>query len=340
MTSRNGSAAANVSRLNDLVVNPKFERLLRDNHCIDLQALFALRATRNLNKLGLDPWRERVQVVLGNGERSRVCYLKRYHAPVTGTRQQIARSGSGANSLAGVEWHWLNTLRSSGIACPEPIAFGEQLNGSTELRSAVLMTEVPGRSLETWLKARQVDRGTSAPPSLPRRGEEGVSKLEADPPVSPLAKGGGYCTADDFRSINDVRSIRSVASAIAQLVGRFHAAGFVHRDLYLSHILYDPDAAAGEELHLIDLQRVFKPSYFRLRWIIKDLAALNFSSQSPLITRTDRLRWLKKYLVVAKLEVDLRSLIYRIAGKTMAIARHDASRTRRLALKASAHAGT
>lgn len=80
---------------------------------------------------------------------------------------------------------------------------------------------------------------------------------------------------------------------------------------------------------LIDLARVFKPRWLRQRWIVKDLAALHYSCPAGLVTRTDRLRWLKLYRRVRRLGPAERRLIRRIETKVARIARHDRSRASR-----------
>ena len=135
------------------------------------------------------------------------------------------------------------------------------------------------------------------------------------------------------------------------MIGRFHALGYVHRDLYLSHVFFDATAPPPHRLRLIDLQRVLRPVWRKRRWIVKDLAALNYSTPTTMASRTDRLRWLRSYLRVAGQVVlrtpgndrsmhrshegdsrgirwtgERRALVYRILGKTFQIARHDQSR--------------
>lgn len=87
---------------------------------------------------------------------------------------------------------------------------------------------------------------------------------------------------------------RRLMRRVGELARRFHAAGFVHKDFYLGHILVVP--GAGEpELFLIDLQRVMKPCCFRERWIAKDLGALAYSSLRAGATRTDLMRLYLEY---------------------------------------------
>ncbi len=117
---------------------------------------------------------------------------------------------------------------------------------------------------------------------------------------------------------------------IAMLVATMHESGFVHRDLYLSHIFFDPTTKNEPRLHLIDLQRVFRPSVFRLRWIVKDLAALHYSTPESIISRADRLRWLRWYIERSKLGVGAKALAYRIIGKAQRMTAHDKHRLARV----------
>jgi lipopolysaccharide core heptose(I) kinase len=66
----------------------------------------------------------------------------------------------------------------------------------------------------------------------------------------------------------------------AELARRLHAAGWVHKDLYVSHILVAPGETPGSdpELFLIDLQRLMKTGPWRERWRAKDLGALAYSA--------------------------------------------------------------
>jgi len=116
---------------------------------------------------------------------------------------------------------------------------------------------------------------------------------------------------------------RDVLLSVARLVSRFHQKGYIHRDLYLSHVFYDAAARSDDALRLIDLQRVLRPRWRKLRWIVKDLAALNFSAPQHCISRVDRVRWLREYLGTRKLNAAGKRLAYRVIGKSMSIARRE-----------------
>ena len=78
---------------------------------------------------------------------------------------------------------------------------------------------------------------------------------------------------------------------VAQIARTLHSNGINHRDFYLCHFLL------GEEgrLYLIDLHRAQIRAKTPLRWIIKDLAGLYFSSKDCGLTQRDLLRFMKEY---------------------------------------------
>lgn len=304
-------------RRNDLVIAAGYEQLLCANGLDSLDALFNVTNAELLSKPGLATWRERLRLILtdrtrthptpssgrplphGRGSvwRDRIghsdleaggeqctLYLKRFSNPPLSARRAVRRSGSGASSMAGVEWAWMTRLAADGIPCVKPVAFGEEIRGSKEMRSAVVTAAAPGASLESWFA----------------RWDEG-----------------------------DRAIVRNLIKPLAALVARFHERGYIHRDLYLSHLFYDPGSPPEESLCLIDLQRVVRPRLRHRRWIIKDLASLNFSSPRHLVSNTDRLRWLTHYLRVSKLDAPAKRLIYRVIGKTQGIAGHEGRRRAR-----------
>ena len=90
---------------------------------------------------------------------------------------------------------------------------------------------------------------------------------------------------------------RRLVLAVADLARRLHGAGVNHRDFYICHIWADTTALSrGEvELAIIDLHRAqIRPRVPR-RWILRDLAALMFSTAHLGLSRNDHLRFLKRY---------------------------------------------
>jgi Lipopolysaccharide kinase (Kdo/WaaP) family len=123
------------------------------------------------------------------------------------------------------------------------------------------------------------------------------------------------------------RCDRSMVLAMADFVRRFHGSGFVHRDLYLCHVFYEAGRDDGSHVfRLIDLQRVFRPVLFGERWRVKDLAALCYSAPDSVVTRSDRVRFLKRYLGVRTLGRRGKRLARRVVSRAGLMLRHDRKR--------------
>ena len=90
---------------------------------------------------------------------------------------------------------------------------------------------------------------------------------------------------------------RRLVYAVADLAHSLHGAGVNHRDFYICHILADDDALArGEvELAIIDLHRAQIRQRVPRRWVLRDLAALMFSTAHLGLPRSDYLRFLARY---------------------------------------------
>jgi len=111
---------------------------------------------------------------------------------------------------------------------------------------------------------------------------------------------------------------REVVTDVADIARRMHQSGLHHQDFYLGHLMR-PDDDRGR-IHVIDLGRVqtHRPWTAR-RWIVKDLAQLNYSAKTA--TPTERLRFLRTYLG-RRLSATDRTLVASILRKTQRIARH------------------
>ncbi|HET6423415.1 MAG TPA: lipopolysaccharide kinase InaA family protein [Planctomycetaceae bacterium] len=105
---------------------------------------------------------------------------------------------------------------------------------------------------------------------------------------------------------------------IAEVARKMHRARLHHQDFYLGHLLRPHDP--GQPIHVIDLGRVQKHGpWFARRWIVKDLAQLNYSAKTA--RATDRLRFWQAYQGRPLSDGD-KPLIRRILSKTKRIARH------------------
>jgi heptose I phosphotransferase len=111
---------------------------------------------------------------------------------------------------------------------------------------------------------------------------------------------------------------RRILAKLADLTHKMHVSGINHRDYYLCHIFIDKE----EELYVIDLHRVDIRKKVGRRWLVKDLAALLFSSLELPITWGERLAFYKRYRRINQLSPADKDLIRRVIRKCARIARH------------------
>ena len=108
----------------------------------------------------------------------------------------------------------------------------------------------------------------------------------------------------------------SIIRRVALIAKTMHVAGLHHQDFYLGHLMQsetDP-----ERIFVIDLGRVQKHRRLSQRWIVKDLAQLNYSADA---TDLERLRFLRDYLGRPLTKHD-KNLINQIQAKSARIGRH------------------
>lgn len=258
------------------------ERLLSGCGLDDLDAVFRWHQGERLDKPGLEPWRQRWRIALGHqASAAEVLYLKRFLNPPL--KRQCARwlEGNWRLSTAGIEWRNAQDLAAAGIPAAEAVAFGQEMMGPWERRSFVVLRAVEGTSLEKWVP-RYLSRTSAGADEQQRR--ERIDRL-------------------------------------ARFVAEFHRAGFVHRDLYLSHVFLEsrigkPGESQCEGYRLIDLQRVFRPRWRLCRWVVKDLAALHYSTPADCVTTTERLRFLARYVRCCTRFGSARRLAAKVHAKT------------------------
>ena len=155
------------------------------------------------------------------------------------------------------------------------------------------------------------------------------------PTVTPIAAGrgrgsflitealGGSTRLDHYlgqAKLSHAARIKLICS-LAGLIRKMHAAGFNHRDLYLCHILRD----GQENLYIVDLHRVQRRASIPERWLVKDIAALNYSAPAGIISRTDRLRFFKVYLGIERLSGRNKRFALKVLKKTEKMVEHNKS---------------
>jgi heptose I phosphotransferase len=215
---------------------------------------------QRLSKPGLGG-RERWRWDVGDGGDPGVLFVKRYQrTPMRAQWDRIFRQNA-RHSTAWWEYDQSRRLADAHVPAPRPVAFAERMRARFEACSAVVVERVPGDAFErAWAAAERDGARTT----------RGAARHD-------------------------------VTRRLARFVAAFHGTGFFHRDLYLCHVFVelDPDAARPPRFSLIDLARTHKPRLRRMRWLIKDLAQLDFSARRLGAARTDRFRFLLTYLALA-----------------------------------------
>lgn len=90
---------------------------------------------------------------------------------------------------------------------------------------------------------------------------------------------------------------RALISRIAHIAKALHENGINHRDFYICHFNIQTESAArGElQLYLMDLHRAQIRRRTPIRWIVKDIAGLYFSTMDIGLTQHDFLRFIRIY---------------------------------------------
>jgi heptose I phosphotransferase len=272
-----------------LIVNRPFAALLHTHGLTTCQAFLEFAGGEVVRSIGT---RETRRVSLDGSDGIEVVYLKRHDAPRWRDRIKpllhLARPIHGARP----EWEAILQFAALGLPTMTPIAFGEQ--GS---RSFLVTQALPASCNLLEYVERRVGCAHHAL-------EQSVGKNNS----SPL---GGHSPPYELRDL---------IARVAAITRRMHDAGLHHQDLYLNHLLLC-DGTREADVRVIDLGRVRQRKKLANRWIIKDLAQLNFSARG--LPCRERLRFLRLYLDRPFTPAD-RQLIRHIAFKSRRIARHTA----------------
>ena len=79
---------------------------------------------------------------------------------------------------------------------------------------------------------------------------------------------------------------------LAEIIRRMHQAGINHRDCYLCHFHYSPEA---KKLFVIDLHRAQCRKQVPWHYLVKDVAGIYFSSMDLPLSKRDILRFMSIY---------------------------------------------
>ncbi len=176
------------------------------------------------------------------------------------------------------EWLALNKLNALGIPSLEPVAYGEQKKNFAKKISFIVTRELTGVvQLDHYFQQHSVDL------------KEKIILL---------------------------RKVAEIARAL-------HGAGINHRDFYLCHFMLELESVTqwrrdGSEpkMYIVDLHRAQLRHQVPVRWLIKDLSGLYFSSFDLGFTRYDYLRFMRAYW-----QLPLRTLFATAKPLLSAIAR-------------------
>ena len=112
---------------------------------------------------------------------------------------------------------------------------------------------------------------------------------------------------------------------IAKIATSLHRNNYCHKDFYTGHVLVQSEGLtdiSDPVFFLIDLQRVVKMKFLKQRWIVKDLAQLNFTSDYECVNLKDKLRFMRFYFGVNKFSKDHKKIMVKIFKKTDRMRRH------------------
>jgi heptose I phosphotransferase len=225
--------------------------------------------------------RSTARIALSAGEKTEVFFLKR-HQPA-GLVERLKPLLHLSRPIVGARTEWEAILRYHAARIPTmtPVAFGE--NG---LRSLVMTCDLKTDcTLLDWandVSSRRHVRRDTAHVALAER--------------------------------------RAIIAHVARIARRMHNYGLHHQDFYLNHLLCRGNPA-DLDIRVIDLGRARHRRPLSRRWIIKDLAQLDFSARK--LSCSDRLRFLRLYLGRPFRPAD-RWLIRQVVLKSRWIAGHTA----------------
>ncbi len=124
-----------------------------------------------------------------------------------------------------------------------------------------------------------------------------------------------------FQTPGNFHLKREIIEQVADLARKLHQAGMNHQDFYLNHFFLEEERG---KMYLLDLQRVQMHSCVPRHRQIKDLAQLNYSARYyGGFTRSDRMRFLNRYIGGKELSSNEKRFVRQILKKTDRIECHD-----------------
>lgn len=178
--------------------------------------------------------------------------------------------------------------------------------GWPEIMKNLLQGRLPVTSLkQEWQAIERLQQLGVQVPAVIAKGERGANFASRESyvlleDIAPSVSLEDFCR-DWKQKPPDSRLKYQLISQVAEISRRMHEGGMNHRDFYLCHFLLKTDkplvslTASQLPLYLIDLHRAQCRDQVPLRWRIKDLAGLYFSSKDTGLGWRDYLRFIRRY---------------------------------------------
>ncbi|UDQ98237.1 lipopolysaccharide kinase InaA family protein [Lentisphaerota bacterium WC36G] len=243
-----------------LIVNRHFQRCLEFNNIKTADDLFGLEGVI-VKKILAERGTERVMLknYKDNGVTEVEMYLKRYASTPLKERFKGIVSFKKTNFNAYDEWNSIMAFHEHNLPTMKPVAL------ASDGKNCCILT----LGITEYRKASIIF--------------EELQEQEKN--------------AQNEMELEKIRQKKStLISQIADYVGRMHAAGMAHQDLYLVHFFVKEHE--NMQPYLIDLQRCLVRKKVAWRWRVKDLGQLLFAS-NKFLSNSDKVFFWEIYTALA-----------------------------------------
>ena len=217
-------------------------------------------------------------------------YVKRYFYPTWRSRLRGFFRGTFLGvHRAKAEARTLNTMRNLGIPAVRPIAWGWRRIGHF-IAACFIITE--------------------AVPDAPNLTTYAQSVAAGEITLTPARR-------------------RAMVGRLAQVIADMHTAGFAHGRLFWRNVLIDWSPTGEPEFTLLDAEPPKRIERLGLggRWWLWELAKMAVSAM-PFSTRTERLRFMQRYLAIIGLSGDAKAQIHEVSRLSQQWRQHELQRIR------------
>lgn len=278
----NLSSPVSVSEINGLLVNRRYETLLKDAGLDTFDGIWAYRDGRLIKEMMA---RSVICIEIQHQNRIRYFYLKRHNREYLGIKRLLAVFFPRLSISQGTkEFENICAFREKALGAASPVVAGARFAGFFWAES-FLMTEdaAPFVSLETLLKS-----------------ESDFSALMTDP--------------------NQRRMLLREIARFAKKMHRSGLNHCDFNTNHI--LIHYEDGAAVPNIAMFDFQRIYKRKFLKFRWLIKSLAEFCYSLPDALFDETDRIYLFLSYKNRHEMTLWDRFQWFWIRKKTERIRRH------------------